>query len=302
VQIDVRLDDVVLRALEKEPEQRYQHASALKTEVETIVTSPRAPGQAANDAKPRQTERMLVAIAAAVVVLATGGLFVTRLVRPPASSREDSSVVSAANPAGSTSARVENSASRFREAELPPPASVRQNPPRANAAPEPDPESMTQTREARRDSQAKSEPPPRHEAVVTPPVPAERTAYALTRDATDFDVMESNPEILRLQLRQAEREKDDAHARRSVGVASDAEVLNANERVDLLRARLAGDRRKFAQVKIETAMRRLDAITARHQAGIARDVDVQRAALELEVAQARLIALEWSEKAAENRR
>lgn len=37
VQIDVRLDEVVLRALEKEPERRYQHASVLKTDVETIA-------------------------------------------------------------------------------------------------------------------------------------------------------------------------------------------------------------------------------------------------------------------------
>jgi tetratricopeptide (TPR) repeat protein/predicted Ser/Thr protein kinase len=39
VQIDVRLDEVVLRALEKKPELRFQQASALKTEVETIATS-----------------------------------------------------------------------------------------------------------------------------------------------------------------------------------------------------------------------------------------------------------------------
>jgi tRNA A-37 threonylcarbamoyl transferase component Bud32 len=37
VQIDVRLDEVVLRALEKDPELRYQQASALKTRVETIA-------------------------------------------------------------------------------------------------------------------------------------------------------------------------------------------------------------------------------------------------------------------------
>ena len=36
VQIDVRLDEVVLRSLEKEPEQRYQHASEIKTEMEAI--------------------------------------------------------------------------------------------------------------------------------------------------------------------------------------------------------------------------------------------------------------------------
>lgn len=37
VQIDVRLDEVVLRALEKKPELRFQQASILKTEVETIA-------------------------------------------------------------------------------------------------------------------------------------------------------------------------------------------------------------------------------------------------------------------------
>ena len=38
VQIDVRLDEVVLRALEKEPEQRYQHASEVKTDVQSILS------------------------------------------------------------------------------------------------------------------------------------------------------------------------------------------------------------------------------------------------------------------------
>ncbi len=39
VQIDVRLDEVVLRTLEKEPERRYQQASQVKTAVETIATT-----------------------------------------------------------------------------------------------------------------------------------------------------------------------------------------------------------------------------------------------------------------------
>jgi serine/threonine protein kinase len=39
VRIDVRLDEVVLRALEQKPELRYQQASILKTEVESIVVS-----------------------------------------------------------------------------------------------------------------------------------------------------------------------------------------------------------------------------------------------------------------------
>jgi serine/threonine protein kinase len=39
VRIDVRLDEVVLRALEKKPELRFQQASELKTQIETIASS-----------------------------------------------------------------------------------------------------------------------------------------------------------------------------------------------------------------------------------------------------------------------
>ncbi len=39
VEVDVRLDEVVLRALEKEPERRYQQASEVKTALETISAS-----------------------------------------------------------------------------------------------------------------------------------------------------------------------------------------------------------------------------------------------------------------------
>ncbi len=39
-QVDARLDDVVLRALEREPERRYQFASEVKTDVESISAAP----------------------------------------------------------------------------------------------------------------------------------------------------------------------------------------------------------------------------------------------------------------------
>jgi tRNA A-37 threonylcarbamoyl transferase component Bud32 len=41
IQVDVRLNKVVLHALEKEPDRRYQHASEVKTDVETIASSAR---------------------------------------------------------------------------------------------------------------------------------------------------------------------------------------------------------------------------------------------------------------------
>jgi tRNA A-37 threonylcarbamoyl transferase component Bud32 len=43
VKMDVRLDEVVLHALEKEPERRYQQASQVKTDVETIAGTPTSP-------------------------------------------------------------------------------------------------------------------------------------------------------------------------------------------------------------------------------------------------------------------
>jgi hypothetical protein len=45
--MDVRLDEVVLHALEKEPERRYQQASQVKTDVETIARTESAGAQAA---------------------------------------------------------------------------------------------------------------------------------------------------------------------------------------------------------------------------------------------------------------
>jgi Protein kinase domain len=54
VQIDVRLDEVVLRALEKDPDRRYQQASALKTQIETIAGggNAEAPGTKASTPPP----------------------------------------------------------------------------------------------------------------------------------------------------------------------------------------------------------------------------------------------------------
>src|SRR6266480_3201715 len=53
VQIDVRLDDVVLRTLEREPERRYQKASEVKSGVETICATPPASAPRLPSAIPR---------------------------------------------------------------------------------------------------------------------------------------------------------------------------------------------------------------------------------------------------------
>lgn len=75
VQIDVRLDEIVLRALEQQPEQRYQHASDVKTDVDAINRTPSVARP--ESAKDAATEPHLVQAPADCLLLAAGVAFVT---------------------------------------------------------------------------------------------------------------------------------------------------------------------------------------------------------------------------------
>lgn len=57
VNVDIRLDEVVLRTLEKEPDRRYQHASQVKSDVELIATSPNSDGQTTDVYSPSTSHR-----------------------------------------------------------------------------------------------------------------------------------------------------------------------------------------------------------------------------------------------------
>jgi hypothetical protein len=75
-QIDARLDEVVMRAMEQDPDQRYQQASILKTEVENITESPPAVPPlpqhtpAENIVSPKVRED--IALPATVMMIASG--------------------------------------------------------------------------------------------------------------------------------------------------------------------------------------------------------------------------------------
>ncbi len=62
VQIDVRLDEVVLHALEKEPAHRYQHVSEVKADVQTIAqnlaTAPASPSSPPNPSREAACRRV----------------------------------------------------------------------------------------------------------------------------------------------------------------------------------------------------------------------------------------------------
>ena len=53
VELDVRLDEVVLKALEKEPERRYQQASQVRTEIEDIARTPVPRGEPVSESRSR---------------------------------------------------------------------------------------------------------------------------------------------------------------------------------------------------------------------------------------------------------
>lgn len=59
VQVDVRFDEIVLRALENDPERRYQRASEVKTQVESIAESPGTESSVPSPAPPRTGRRYL---------------------------------------------------------------------------------------------------------------------------------------------------------------------------------------------------------------------------------------------------
>ncbi len=69
--LDVRLDDVVLRTLEKEPDRRYQHASQVKSDVETIRNQPVLAKPSISRKTGPRWSMAKTAAAAAIIVLGT---------------------------------------------------------------------------------------------------------------------------------------------------------------------------------------------------------------------------------------
>jgi HEAT repeat protein/predicted Ser/Thr protein kinase len=87
VQVDVRLDEIVLRALEKEPELRYQQASEVKSDVETIATTQSgvatsAPVAASNATAMVFAKAALIAVALAALAIGLYETFKTHRNKP----------------------------------------------------------------------------------------------------------------------------------------------------------------------------------------------------------------------------
>ena len=78
VEIDVRLDEVVLRTLAREPERRYQHASEVKTDVDSISHTP-PPAQTFEPRHETATENAEIETARRQVQFPVIGLLVSAI-------------------------------------------------------------------------------------------------------------------------------------------------------------------------------------------------------------------------------
>jgi hypothetical protein len=83
VAIDVRLDNVVLRSLEKEPERRYQHASEVKTDINIIASSDK-PAQSTAEpsdvARVNPMEKHVLVVGGLRIAFSVIGLFIATVI------------------------------------------------------------------------------------------------------------------------------------------------------------------------------------------------------------------------------
>jgi formylglycine-generating enzyme required for sulfatase activity/serine/threonine protein kinase len=80
VQVDVRIDEVVLKALQQEPDRRYQQASEMKTDVDRIRTTP--PEKAKPPGRRRSLATMIVAFVLIALITPVALYLLSKLNKP----------------------------------------------------------------------------------------------------------------------------------------------------------------------------------------------------------------------------
>lgn len=102
VQVDVRIDEIVLRALEEQPELRFATAGALRTSVEAVLASPVTPAEALGSAVAeavtvpavrRRTGKLVVAAVVSGLLITGLGVYIYDLTGRPRPKRPGTDVV-----------------------------------------------------------------------------------------------------------------------------------------------------------------------------------------------------------------
>ena len=268
VLIDVRLDEVVLRALEKDPELRFQQASEVKTQVDTIAGSFSQPGAPAQS----QSDNRRLAYAALFFAGLGGVLGVAAFCSMPSPPQDLVwSILAAAllvvflgilarkTHVGKQAIMIGgiNTAIWLLVAAL-----------------YPSPQGLAKSRA--QDASAR---------------PAQSPATNLTAStAAGRPAIERNPEVLRIRLNQAEAELARVKVRIAAGLASVTDLDAAQEKAEVLKAELEGDDVAVAQARLAAAQRALGHVSQLARAGIVSDSEAQAAQAEVQVREAELKA------------
>ena len=125
VQVDVRLDDVVIKAMQQQPERRYQQVSEMKTDVDRIRTTPQQNAERGTRSAEKKTSRVrATAIIAACLALASaGGFFIWEKMNASRASRPQAEPGSVAESSPALQ-RVEPSSASGRPDGLKPPTTL----------------------------------------------------------------------------------------------------------------------------------------------------------------------------------
>ena len=295
VQIDVRLDEIVLRALEKEPDLRFQQASALQTEIETVVTTPpgrtaKAPASTAPaDQSPSAPQGLYkrwsrywenrihfygwLIFGGAAAVFA---LLLWRAEDKPQANRQAAAAAAAAA-AADQNFIIKTSAPAPRPATPAPVVHV--DPVNQN-------DRSTHITSINGNPVSESPVPP---SMLTPagPISGAGSLTAAEIANANFDTMESNPEILRLQLVIKRQRLAEAESRFNVGLVTANNLQLARDNVALTEAKLAGDRLVFARIAVAAAERTYLEAKARSEAGLITPLMLAEAQLSLDSARIR---------------
>lgn len=266
VQLDVRLDEVVLRALATEPSRRYAQASTMKTAVEGIASSSAATNTRSHAPArhPGISQRLWWSVAA----IATLGVVIFAFLltkgppTPPAHTVVESPSTETSNPSPAQ-----------------PPREV------AEVSPAPSPQSEPE----REILQLKLGQARRVLELAKARFDAGLTNSSDVQDAKDeVAILEASlrgdpAAVDKVKLAAAERRFEVARMRHQAGVAGDSELNDAEDELAIRRAMLLRDQATVARVKLAAAERRLQIANQRYSAGVATRLDVDTAQTEVAV-------------------
>jgi tRNA A-37 threonylcarbamoyl transferase component Bud32 len=116
-------------------------------------------------------------------------------------------------------------------------------------------------------------------------IPTSTPPVVLTAETTTQDIQR---EALLIQLRQAREAAGQCEARYNTGAADASELVAANEKVDLLKAQIAGDVAQAASVRLKAAQQQAELAEARYKAGAMTFLEVEAARNAVELRRAEL--------------